>query len=101
MGTWNVCGIGNKWDPLVQAVGRNEIGILGVTEHHMREVDRHKLGPNSKYVWLGKVSNEIAITGNKCSQGVGFLVCAFTDGGLWRCVIPQGTCGSRSGATGM
>ena len=48
VGTWNVCGIGNKWDPLLQAVDRNEIDILGVTEHHKREMDRHKLGPNSK-----------------------------------------------------
>ena len=74
VGTWNVNGIGNKWDPLVQVVDRSDIDILGVTEHHMRETDKHKMGPNSKFVWFGKVSKEIAAGSKKGSQGVGFLV---------------------------
>lgn len=74
VGTWNVCGIGNKWDQLTQVMERREVDILGVTEHHMRKDESHKMGPNNKYVWFGKVSDEVLATGRRGAQGVGFLV---------------------------
>ena len=73
LGTWNVQGISNKWDSFVGVVESHGADIVGVCEHWMKEGDSHKLGPNSRYVWFGKVDKE-SEGKNRGVAGVGFLV---------------------------
>lgn len=73
IGSWNVQGIANKWDPLTLVTQRHEVDILGVCEHWMKDSDKHKLGPNSRYVWFGK-GEKVGPTQKRGAGGVGFLV---------------------------
>jgi exonuclease III len=73
VGTWNVNGIADKWDSLVDVIETHDVDILGVCEHWMRPSDTHKLGHNSRYVWFGKVDRD-SKDKQKGVGGVGFLV---------------------------